>query len=249
MIEFDRNRPLPYYYQLKTILLEKIQAPDWDASRPLPTERELQESFRVSRSVVRQALNELVNEGYVVRQQGRGTFVTPQKIRHDPQGDGVRSHGLSGYLKSQGLEPRCQLLSKRQGEPDPRAARALQLGTGAQVLRFERLRLAGETPIGIHTVTLPWSLGQNITDDDMVYGESSLDYLKDRLRIDIGESNRTIEAISLGDGLANLFDVEPGMPALRVRRVVNASSGEAVEYMEAVYRADSFEYHLNFRHG
>src|SRR5690606_15607324 len=111
--------------------------------KALPTEKELQETFQVSRSVVRQALQELDAEGVVVREQGRGTFALPHRVRHNPQPDRMRSSGVTGYLKNQGIKSGTRLLSRSLTTPDARAAIALELSTDDPVLRFERLRLAG----------------------------------------------------------------------------------------------------------
>ncbi len=246
----DKRSPVPYYHQLKTILLEQIRAFDGAASGSLalPTERELQDTYGVSRSVVRQALQELVAEGFVVREQGRGTFALPEKLRHNPQPDGVRALGLSGYLKGHGMRSSTRLLARTVTTPDAQAAIALMLAHDARVLRFERLRLADDTPIGLQTVTLPWSLAGSLADEDLVYGDSSIAYLRDKLGLSIGKSARTIEAVALAPEEAAALRAEPGQPALRVRRTVRDLHDRPVEFFDAVYRGDHFEYSLEFDH-
>lgn len=249
----NRASPVPYYHQLKTILLEQIRSLDGDGQPVLlPTERELQEQYQVSRSVVRQAIQELVAEGLVVREQGRGTFALPRRLRHNPQPDKVRSQGLSGYLKVHGMRSSTQLLSRRLAEAEPHAAAALELPSGATVLRFERLRLADDVPIGLQTVTLPADLADGVpgglADEDLLYGEASMDYLKDRLGVQIGTSARTIAATLLDEHHAAVLRGRPGEPALRVRRTVRSAAGRPVEYFDAVYRGDLFEYSLEFEH-
>lgn len=249
----NRASPLPYYHQLKAILLEQIHAmAGTDEPVPLPTERELQETYQVSRSVVRQAVQELVAEGFVVREQGRGTFALPHKVRHNPQPDKIRTLGLSGYLKVHGMRSSTALLTRTLGRPDARAAIALGLPADAPVLRFERLRLAADVPIGLQTVTLPADLADDVpgglADDDLLYGDSSMDYLRDRLGLAIGTSARTIEAIPLDAHHAEVLRGAVGEPALRVRRTVTAASGRPIEYFDAVYRGGMFEYSLEFDH-
>lgn len=250
MPTLDRSSRVPYYYQLKTILLDEIHRLAEADGGPvvLPTERELQETYGVSRSVVRQAIQELVSEGLVVREQGRGTFAVPEKLQHNPQGDGVRTLGLSGYLKGHGMRSSTRLLRRWRATADGAARVALELGTNAAVLRFERLRLADDIPIGLQDVTLPWELAEGLADADLVYGDSSMDYLRARLGTTIGTSTRTIEAIALDPRRAETLKGTPGQPALRVRRTVKDLTGRPVEYFDAVYRGDYFEYSLQFDH-
>lgn len=253
MAALNRDSPIPYYHQLKSILIEQIMAADEvHEPLPLPTEKELQEKFQVSRSVVRQAISELVQDGYVVRQQGRGTFALPHKLRHNPQPEKARSLGLSGYLKERGIASRTSLISREITTASARVALSLNLLDDKRVLHFERLRLAGETAIGIQRVYVPVrvlaSLPNELADEDLLYGASSMDYLRERLGVVIGKSARTIEATALDRETAELLHSEVGQPALQVRRVVYAVSGEAVEFFDAIYRGDEFEYSLEFDH-
>ena len=72
----DRTSPTPFYAQLKQILLEAIEANDLVVGEVIPTEMELMKRYGISRATVRQAVLELVNEGYLRREKGKGTFVT-----------------------------------------------------------------------------------------------------------------------------------------------------------------------------
>ena len=71
---------LPYYVQLKQILVKAIEQGELKPGDMLPTEAELCDRYRVSRTVVRQALGEMVSEGRLYRLRGKGTFVTGQKL-------------------------------------------------------------------------------------------------------------------------------------------------------------------------
>ena len=72
----DRDVPIPLYFQIKEMLLRDIHNGVYAMGDQIPTEYALQERYHVSRSTIRQALNELVNEGWLERKQSKGTFVT-----------------------------------------------------------------------------------------------------------------------------------------------------------------------------
>src|SRR5438034_11640210 len=74
---------VPRYYQVYTVLQQRIREGEWPADAPMPTEQEFAASFGVSRVTIRKALNMLQEEKLVDRQQGRGTFALPPPRRHN----------------------------------------------------------------------------------------------------------------------------------------------------------------------
>ena len=77
----DPNDFLPRYYQLANILREQIIQGKVQAHQPIPAERQLEEVYSVSRTTIRQAIDLLVRQGYLYREHGKGTFVSPQKLQ------------------------------------------------------------------------------------------------------------------------------------------------------------------------
>jgi multiple sugar transport system substrate-binding protein len=80
-MSIDPTQPIPLYFQLKTLLLEEIIEGRYDPDTRLPTEHELCERFKISRTPVTRALSELAEEGVILRHRRRGTFVNPHWLR------------------------------------------------------------------------------------------------------------------------------------------------------------------------
>jgi GntR family transcriptional regulator len=241
----DRDSPIPLYHQLKQILLEEIEAGSWRPDEVIPTEKNLQDRYELSRTTVRQALNELVAEGYLYRKRGKGTFVARPKVRHGPQ----RPYGLSGYLRTHGLKPGWRLLAMERTLPPKKALQALELKEQGEVLQIRRLRLADDEAIGVHTVYVPYPLGADVTTEDLTDDDSSsLAYLEERHKVTLSETHRTIEAAPATEEEADLLDVEVGSPVLLVQRTTIGADGQPVEYLKAAYRGDRFEYYVHFEH-
>ena len=104
MLTLTRHGPLPLYHQLKTVILREIEAGRWQPDAQLPTEDELARTFRVSKITVRQALRDLATEGYIRREQGRGTFVERRRLQQGPREltsftSEMRSHGSGTGLE------------------------------------------------------------------------------------------------------------------------------------------------------
>src|SRR5579863_2299390 len=83
MPTLERSNPLPLYYQLKEVLRQQIQAGHLAPHSVIPSEPELVSSYHVSRATVRQALSELVREGLLYREHGRGTYVSDPRVQQD----------------------------------------------------------------------------------------------------------------------------------------------------------------------
>ncbi|MGA2489547.1 MAG: GntR family transcriptional regulator, partial [Anaerolineales bacterium] len=77
----DPDDFLPRYYQLANILRESISQGKFEAHQPIPSERQLESLYSVSRTTIRQAIDLLIRQGFLYREHGRGTFVSPQKLQ------------------------------------------------------------------------------------------------------------------------------------------------------------------------
>ncbi len=239
----DRASPLPLYHQLYQVLLAKIEKGEWKPGAMTPAEKVLSAQYDLSRTTVRQAMHQLVLDGYLTRRQGLGTFVTQPKMRHGPQ----RPFGISGYLRAHGLQPGWRLLGMEQVKPPIKVAAALGISENKQVLCVRRLRLANDEAIGLHTTYVPFPLADNIKPEFMTQGDSSLYYLES-LGVMLSESHRIIEAVPARKDEARLLNVKEGSPLLMIQRTTTSADGKPVEFLRSVYRGDRFEYYVHFAH-
>lgn len=240
----DRTSPIPLYYQLYQFMVGMLESGKWEPGALIPGEMELSQEFELSRTTVRQALLQLVNEGYLSRRRGLGTVVAKPKLRHGPQ----RDLGITGYLRARGLRPGWQLLGMEPVIPSKRVAAAIGVPEKQKVLRVRRLRLADDEVIGIHTVYVPYPLADSIRDEYMTAGESSLHYLQEFLKVSLSETHRYIEAIPADETAAELLKVDEDTPLLVIRRITINAEGQPVEYLHAAYRGDRFEYYVHLEH-
>lgn len=239
MLSIDRTSPLPLHHQLKQRLLENIESGAWKPDDLIPSEQELQDQFGLSRTTVRQALSDLVHEGLLVRERGRGTFVTPPKMTHSPDAH----KGLTEFMLEQGITPGWRVLEKGFVTADKETAVNLNLPPQSRVYHLSRLRLAEDRPIGVHTAWLPEAIAAQINEDALLEG-GSLQYISHIPQMMTSRASRTIEAVPASEPEASLLQMAPGSPILQITRVVRSSSGEPLEYLQACYRGDRFKYQI-----
>lgn len=237
MATIDRTSPLPLYYQLKQILMEKIQGEEWHAGAMIPSEQELQDTYGLSRTTVRQTLTEMVFEGLLTRQRGRGTFVSPSKLTHNPD----KRMGLSQAMLQQGIQPGWRVLEKTWVIPNSKVQ--TELNISSKVFQIRRLRLADQEPIGHHSAYVPETIARYVQEDALLAGESS-QYLQNAPQMQDSYARRTIEAVAADEVDANLLGIEEDAPILQIERVIFAPDGTPIEFMQARYRGDRFKYQI-----
>ena len=111
-----RDVPIPYYYQLMQLLSEEIQSGSRPADALIPSEHELCALYGVSRTVVRQALGELVADGLLYRVKGKGTYVTRRKLEEKFI---QRSDGFYREMTNRGFAVSSTVLDQRRMAPPP----------------------------------------------------------------------------------------------------------------------------------
>jgi len=229
-----KDSPIPYYFQLEEILREKIESGKWAPGQQIPSESELCEILGISRTVVRQALNELVNEGLLYRRKGKGTFVARLKIAES------LVQNLTGFYEdtvAKGLMPITQVLEQKLIPASKKVAAMMNLKEGDQVIKIDRLRSVGNEPILIVTTFLPYEICPALLEEDLT-NQSLYGVLEGRYKLEIARGRRTLEAISASDEDAKLLGVEEGDPIILLKSVSYLENGEPIEYFEAKHRGD-----------
>ena len=231
----DRGSHVPYYLQLKVALTEGIEQGDWGPGDLIPSESELGKSYGVSRTVVRQALNEMTYEGLVVRQKGKGTFVKLPKISSRSLVQSLE--GFYGDMADRGVSVTTQVLEQTLEPADADVALNLELEAMAPVVKLVRLRFVEEEPIVLVVSHLPYEMCREVVKADLEHG-SLYAFLEEMCGLTIGRGWRRIEAIAAEEHAAGHLAVEVGAPLIRLKSVSYTSEGEPLEYFDALFRGD-----------
>jgi GntR family transcriptional regulator len=238
----DPFSAVPKYYQLAEGLRQKIENEDLKPHDALPSERELEAIYAVSRTTVREALNYLTKQRHIYRERGRGTFVARPKMRHS-------LHLLQSFtddMKARGYAAGQLILELERVAPPLSIRKQLELSPETDyVVKLERLRYADSEPIGIHTAYLPLLPDQVLTMDDILAFGSLSALLESRFNLIPGEANQTIEATVANEREAALLEMKKGSPLLLVERTTLSHQRHPMEFVKMLYRADRYKYYMH----
>jgi GntR family transcriptional regulator len=226
----DPESHIPYYIQLIDVLKAKISRDEWKPGEKIPSETELCASYRVSRTVVRQALREIELEGLILRRKGKGTFVAEPKINESLV---QRLTGFYQDMLDQGRKPVTKVLQFEVQPASPIVASFLELEPEAPVFCLERLRFVDDQPVVLVTTYISYVLCPTLADYDL--GQQSLySVLEGEFGLMISHGRRTIEAVAANKREAQLLMVEEGDPLLSLDSVTCLDDGTPVEYYHAL---------------
>lgn len=232
---------MPYYVQVTYALRSQIRvAAPHD---PLPSEQELEAIFDVSRTVIRQALRELAQEGLIYSQKGKGSFVAPSKVT---EGQIQRLTSFTSEMSRQGIESQTQVLEQEVANADPHTGERLEVAPGTPVVTLRRLRKVEGEPFMMATTWLPWELCKGLENVDLT--ERSLyEVLATDHGRTITRGVRTLDAVAASVDVAALLDVATGSPIMRIELVSYGADGRALEYSVAFHRGDRarFQFEIN----
>lgn len=233
----DKNSPIPVYFQIKNYILEKVRAEEWPKDNAIPSERELGEQAKVSRMTVRQAINELVNEGVLYRLKGKGTFIARAKIEQR------NIMSFSDMVKSKGITPVTEILAFESQLLCPQVAQEIELDENTRFYRIKRLRKADEVPIGIEEVFIPEEYCGQLEKYDMT--GSLYKVLLEEYHYKIERVNLNIEAVMANEEERELLQMSKSMPLLKASGNSITNTGMSLFYEISYYRSDKLSYKVS----
>ena len=177
----DKNLPLPLYYQLKQIIMNSIDEGIYQEGTAIPTEFELISKYDVSRTTVRQALNELVNEGYLYRKKGIGTFVSPQsKIDEKSDAFNTSIYKIDRVINRNGFICKTEFLDAGVVPAPHDVATYLEIEVGQEVWFMDRIRYADNKPASFSRSYFNKSLIDNFVEDAHTASQHFYQYLESK---------------------------------------------------------------------
>jgi len=228
----DESSAQPLYQQLQRALRGAIENGAIGPDDALPPERDLAEMLGVSRITVRKAIDELVDDGLLIRKQGSGTFVSNRVEKNF-----AKLTSFSEDMRARGREPRSVWMNRAAGTVTPEESLTLRSSPGTPVLRFHRIRYADDAPMAIEYATV---IASCLTSLDDV--ENSLYEALERTGNRPVRALQRLRAVLLTADQAKLLKAQEGEAGLLVARVGYLKDGRAVEYSQSYYRGEIYDF-------
>jgi len=228
----DESSAQPLYQQLQRALRGAIENGIIGPDDALPPERDLAETLGVSRITVRKAIDELVEDGLLIRKQGSGTFVSNRVEKNF-----AKLTSFSEDMRARGREPRSVWMNRAEGTVTPEESLTLRSSPGTPVFRFHRIRYADDAPMAIEYATV---IASCLTSLDEV--ESSLYEALERTGNRPVRALQRLRAVLLTAEQAKLLKAREGEAGLLVARVGYRKDGRAVEYSQSYYRGEIYDF-------
>lgn len=230
-VVIDRESPVPLYHQLSEQLTAAVDDGRLEPGDPFENEVALAQRLGLSRPTVRRAIQEMVDQGLLVRRRGLGTTVANRKVHRK-----ARLSSLFDDLEAEGREPRTRVVEMGLST-DERAAAALDLEPGTEMLSILRVRLAGDLPLAIMHNWLP-PAQSDITREDLE-GQGLYALLR-RRGVKPVVAQQSIGARMPTAAERRELELGSGQPVLTMTRMAFDAAGDAIEFGDHAYRAEDY---------
>jgi GntR family transcriptional regulator len=232
--------------RIQEMLRMQIANGRFAAGAQLPSETELAENFRTTRTTVRQALAQLIFEGLITRRVGLGTFVATRPVVSRINAEHVRS--FEEQMEESGTHVTFRLLSFNVERPSAPVAAALDLLPHADVYRMRRLRLVDDEIIGLEDRTMPERIGSAVSASALVTRPATR-IVEAALGTPLGGMTVSVGAMAAPTDIARELGIRRGNPVLVRSHVFFDQEGQPALTGESIYRGDKYRFTYGFGKG
>lgn len=231
--------PVPLYYRVKEAFSTLIRAGNLKPGDIIPPEQKICSQLGVSRGTVRMAIGELVREGILRREQGRGTFIVGPRL----------DKSLLAYFKfaekdtSEQIIPESKIIKIQNVFPPPEIASALAITPKEPVVRIKRLRTVKSVPFIFQISFFPKKQFPHLNQIN-VDARSLYDFIGARYGIHIRSVEEYLTAGIADDEVRKMIDLEDGSPVIIIERIAYSNDDKPVEFRRSIGRADRYHYRI-----
>lgn len=234
-IRLNKNIPTPLYYQLKQQLLKKILSKELQINEQIPNEIDMVEALNISRSTVRQAISELVSDGYLYRIKAKGTFVSMPKV---DENFFQKLDSFNNEMIQKGMKPSTEVLAFKKIKGREIVNKALNIPFNDELIYLNRLRYANDQPVVYVETFLPYEKFSGILKEDLSTN-SLYTLIEMQYNVRVSRAKREIQAVSVKTKDKELLNINSNAAICSVRTIAYDNYDNPIEYSNARYRGDT----------
>jgi GntR family transcriptional regulator len=227
----NRHNGLPAYQQIQLAIRERIEAKQLKPGDAVSSERELARIHSVSLMTARHALAGLEREGIVERRPGAGTFVAPPRIHFN------KLMSYTEQMATRGLPPSSKVIVSKIVQGEQEIAARLGLAATSRMVKIERVRHTGDEPFALETCYLSADEFSALVDAPLAR-TSLFATLEHDFDVQLAYADEEVDATVAEGRVAQLLNLRPGAPLLRIRQVIYSSKTQPVIFVIGFYRSE-----------
>lgn len=235
----NKNSSVPLYSQLVDLLINEITN-NLEPNSKMMSEREICETYDLSRTTVRLALAELENLGYIYKRHGKGTFVA--ELTRDRK-NLLESYSFTDYMRQLNKVPKTSVVEFEIVPLYKHIAEVLGLEEGELAYRMERIRYADDVPMLFEVSYLPEYLFKSLT-REMVDNKPLYEIFKEDYRQEVVIADEEFAASIVTDKESRLLETIVDALCLRIQRKSYNKQNVMIEYTVSVAKNDEFVYRV-----
>ncbi|WP_197034505.1 GntR family transcriptional regulator [Streptobacillus canis] len=233
-----------FYYTIYEELKTKILEGNLKPGDKLSSERNLSEEYGVSRNTIRSTLNLLEKEGYIFKVQGKGNFISSQKMNQNLN----TFYSFYENIKSAGKTPKSKIISHKILEANFELSEIFRIPLNSKIIYFERLRFMDNEPIIFEKTYLPLYRFNGF--DPLELNQKSMyNIFENKFEINFSKAVETLKPILISDkkekNLLNLKENDLGMNIIRS----TYEKEKIIEYTISSIKNNVFEYSITLNKG
>ncbi len=236
----NRENPQKLYVQLEEIIKKKIEDKDWAIGSQIPTEEDLCKIYGVSKATVRAAILELVRQGYLMRQQGRGTFVCKRVIS-----EGLMMHASFRELMLDiGVHSSTKVLAQTVTMPVDDIDIKLNVPEDSHLIYIKRLRLVENEPVLLQETYIPHHICPHLLKDD-IENNSLFELVEKKYGIKITRVKDYIEVVAPSSDEIKLLNLSDCGGALLLEQHFYSGDTQII-YTRSIKKPERFRLLIEF---